>query len=316
MTNFVELLNEWLSYMEVQVKPSTYACYLRLAKIHIEPYFSHIPAEQINQSVVAAFISEKLENGRSDGQGGLSEKTVKDIMSVINSVCKYGAAVYGVKQQPLMRWRYSNISKPIQVFTREEQKILEDFLTRNITPHKLGILICLYTGMRLGEICALSWQNVDLERKVFHIEKTVQRIYTKEMNGTHIIIGLPKSRAAIREIPIASCLWQYLANPITQPSPEGCVIDRQSRSFLDPRTYQWNYKSLLQHCGIPYRNFHALRHTFATRCIEQHMDVKSLSEILGHTNVNITLNRYVHSSMETKRNQLEKLCEPNPCDRL
>lgn len=134
--------------------------------------------KQIGLPQIREMDMHKFAHRVKDGQGGLSEKNVKDIMSVINSVCKYGAAVYGVKQPPLMRWRYSNISKPIQVFTREEQKILEDFLTRNITPHKLGILICLYTGMRLGEICALSWQNVDLERKVFHIEKTVQRIYT------------------------------------------------------------------------------------------------------------------------------------------
>ncbi len=307
--NFVKLLNEWLKYMEAQVKPSTYSCYLRLAKKHIEPYFSGMSAENINQTVISTFITEKLEKGRSDGRGGLSEKTVKDIMSVVNSVCKYGDTVYNVKRQPLLKWHYSNISKPVQIFTVEEQKVLENYLILDITPQKLGILICLYTGMRLGEICALTWNNVDVERKVFHIEKTVQRIYAKDMLGTHIFIGSPKTQSAIRDIPIASRLLPYLFSHKSQAEPAACVIDSQARIFLDPRSYQLHYKSLLHQCGLPYRNFHTLRHTFATRCVEMDMDVKSLSEILGHSNVNITLNRYVHSSIELKRNQIEKLCQ-------
>ena len=308
MKNFEEILEEWLNYMEVQVKPSTYACYTRLSRTHIRPFFSGIPVTDINHSLIASFMTQKLEKGRIDGLGGLSEKTLKDILSIINSVLKYGEIIYGLKRPALLKWRYSNINKPIEIFSKEEQCILEKYLLHQMNRQKLGILICLYSGMRLGEICALCWNDIDLKNRVFHIRKTVQRIYKNdEGKATEIIIGTPNTQSSFRDIPIASYIWELLLTHKHLFGRNCCLISEQNRIFLDPRTYQFTYKRFLNDCGLPYRNFHALRHTFATRCIEKEMDVKSLSEILGHSNVNITLNRYVHSSLEQKRIQIEKL---------
>ena len=315
MKYFGEILEEWVNYIELQVKPSTYACYTRLIKTHIEPYFQAIPAEQINQALISDFIAQKLQVGRTDGKGGLSEKTVKDIMSVINNAFNYAEIIYGIQKPVVFRWRYSSISKPVEIFTESEQKKLENYLLKELNPQKLGILICLYSGIRLGEICALCWNDIDTQQKIFHIRRNVQRIYTKderaltsEESSTKIIIGTPKTQASLREIPIASHLWELLWREREKFPCATCIISEKSGTFHDPRTYQLHYKKYLQECGLRYRNFHALRHTFATRCIEKNIDIKSLSEILGHSSVNITLNRYVHSSMEQKRSQIEKLC--------
>ena len=170
-------------------------------------------------------------------------------------------------------------------------------------------MICLYSGLRLGEICALRWSDLDPVQKVFHIRRTVQRIYNKNKDRpTEIVISTPKTQNSIRDIPIASNLWRILFQFSHQFEKNSCIISDKDQAFFDPRTYQFRYKGYLSACGLKYRNFHALRHTFATRCIEKNIDIKSLSEILGHSSVNITLNRYVHSSIEQKRSQIEKLC--------
>lgn len=310
MKNFNDLSTEWLHYMQMQVKQSTYACYARLITTHIEPYFGDMKISEINQSVLTQFISSKLENGRIDGRGGLSEKTVKDIMSILNSTLRYAEIVYGVKKPAFLKWRYSNLMKPIDVLTEKEQETLENYLVDNMDLPKFGVLICLYSGMRLGEICALHWEDIDIAQGIFHIRRTIQRIYLPDSTRhTKMIIDLPKTRASIRDIPIASVLFDPLVKYYCKvDNPANYFISGRKDKFMDPRTYQTKFKLYLEHSGLCYRNFHSLRHTFATRCIEKGMDVKSLSEILGHSNVSVTLNRYVHSSMEQKRSQLEKLC--------
>ncbi len=310
MKKFNDLLEEWLNYMQMQVKQSTYACYARLISTHIAPYFDGMNVNEINQTVLTQFISGKLENGRVDGRGGLSEKTVKDIMSILNSTLKYAEIVHGVKKPAFLKWRYSNLNKPIEILTEKEQEILENYLMEDMDMAKFGVLICLYSGMRLGEICALRWEDIDLGQGIFHIRRAMQRIYLpNNPKHTKMIIDLPKTQASIRDIPIASVLSEYLSGYYQQvENPESYFISCRGDKFLDPRTYQAKFKIYLENSGLRYRNFHSLRHTFATRCIEKGMDVKSLSEILGHSNVTVTLNRYVHSSMELKRSQLEKLC--------
>lgn len=310
MKKFNDLVDEWLGYMQMQVKQSTYACYARLISTHIEPYFSNMKISEINQSVLTQFISSKLENGRIDGRGGLSEKTVKDIVSILNSTLKYAEIVYDVKKPVFLKWRYTNLNKPVEVLTEREQGILEEYLTENMDLPKFGVLICLYSGMRLGEICALHWEDIDLAQGIFHIRRAMQRIYLPDNpKHTKMVIDLPKTQASIRDIPIASVLYEPLYSYYRQvDDPGNYFISGRGDKFIDPRTYQAKFKLYLENSGLRYRNFHSLRHTFATRCIEKGMDVKSLSEILGHSNVTVTLNRYVHSSMELKRSQLEKLC--------
>lgn len=179
-------------------------------------------------------------------------------------------------------------------------------MIHNIDETKLGILISLNTGLRIGEVCALSWDDIDFERQIFHIRSTVARVKSMDSGvNSKLIIDKPKTKSSLRDIPIPSKLLTILVSMKKQS--KGKYVVSAENSFVSPRTYEYRYHKILDEYNIPSVNYHTLRHTFATRCIEVGVDVKTLSEILGHANVSITLNTYVHSSMELKRQQLEKL---------
>ena len=170
------------------------------------------------------------------------------------------------------------------------------------------MLICLYTGIRIGELCALQWDDISLEKKTLHIQKTMLRIQTDDENQkTKVVITPPKSSCSVRTIPVQDILVEYLAR--FEEGPDAYLLTGSAEKYIEPRTMQNRFKSVLNKCGIHSANFHALRHTFATRCVEAGFDVKSLSEILGHSSVNITLNRYVHPTMEMKRSNMNRLSE-------
>ena len=178
-------------------------------------------------------------------------------------------------------------------------------LTEELNLPGLGIYLCLFTGIRVGELCALTWDDISLENNMIHIHRTMQRIQTPDSERkTAILIAKPKSQCSIRDIPIAGALREKL---VQQAVKEGYVLTGNKTNYIEPRTMQNRFKAIVERCGIQDVHFHTLRHTFATRCIEVGFDVKSLSEILGHANVSITLNRYVHPSMELKQKNMDKL---------
>lgn len=183
------------------------------------------------------------------------------------------------------------------------------YLKENLTIKNAGIMLSLFTGLRLGEVCALKWSNIDLENSILYITTTMQRVQNLSIEGpkTKVYVSEPKSACSIREIPIPDMLLRLLANFSNNGS---CYfLTGSSEKFIEPRNLQYHFKTVLKKALIFDMNFHALRHTFATRCIEVGVDIKTLSEILGHANVNITLNRYVHPSLEEKRLNMEKLSE-------
>lgn len=190
------------------------------------------------------------------------------------------------------------------------------FLHNNMDISKAGIFLCLSTGLRLGEVCALKWEDIDIEQKILHVNRTVQRIESKDgFQKTALLETPPKSSFSNREIPISDSLLQILAH--FRKTEQGYVLC--THKPMEPRTYQNHFKRYLQTINAPSYNFHTLRHTFATNCIDNGMDIKSLSEILGHSDVQITLNRYVHPSMDTKRKYINallddygQLCGQNP----
>lgn len=306
MKKFGDLAEEWLEYTKKRVKISTYACHVRLLRTHILPCFKEMEIETINQITIGGFVDKKIQYGRIDQKGGLSEKTVKDMVSIIKSILKYGEIIYGLKQPVFYRNAPLNMRKTVEIFDEKEQEILEKALIKEMELPELGILLCLHCGLRLGEICALKWGDVDFERKIIHIRNTVQRIYMPDHSRhTQILLGMPKTLSSIRDIPVNTFVYDYLSH--YRKSPDVYILSGKRKKIADPRTYQRQYKKILENCGLRYRNFHCLRHTFATRCIEKGVDVKSLSEILGHSSVTITLNCYVHSSLEYKRKALEKI---------
>lgn len=197
--------------------------------------------------------------------------------------------------------------KEIQILSNKEKQKLEKYCIEQNSLKSLGILICLNTGLRVGEVCALRWENIDFETRRIHVEKTIERIYSKEENKTIVIIDTPKSMTSIRTIPINSKLYNILKQMRGKCKKTDFVLTGLSDHYVEPRNYQYNFKEILKKSKIKRYKFHTLRHTFATNCIEAGMDIKSLSEILGHADVSITLNIYVHSSDKTKRKYLEKI---------
>ena len=199
-----------------------------------------------------------------------------------------------------------NKSHSIEILNRTEQAKLMQFLHENMDISKAGIVLCLSTGLRLGEICSLKWGDIDQERKLLHVNRTVQRIKSKEGPAKTILLETaPKSVFSNREIPMPDVLLSLLMTFKKTGQEYILCTDKP----MEPRTYQYQFKRYLIETKIPAYNFHILRHTFATNCIDNGMDVKCLSEILGHSNVQITLDRYIHPSMDTKRKYINALSD-------
>lgn len=301
-----EVITQWLNSSKSIHKGATEVRYEYLIEKHIIPELGDVPLSSVTSSMLTSFMNRKLEQGSLNGKEALSPAYVRSIMSVTLSILQF--AVNEGLCQPLN----INLQKPstdkreLEVLSVFDQNRLESALLNNINETKLGILISLNTGLRIGEVCALSWNDIDFENQIFHIRSTVARVKSTDSGvNSKLIIDRPKTKSSLRDIPIPSKLLTILVSMKKQS--KGKYVVSAENSFVSPRTYEYRYHKILDEYNIPSVNYHTLRHTFATRCIEVGVDVKTLSEILGHANVSITLNTYVHSSMELKRQQLEKL---------
>lgn len=302
------VLWSWLQSMRIKVKESSYARYYYLIQSHINPSLGKHQINKISADIVERTVEELLQNGRVDGKGGLAAKTVTDIVMVIKSAMNYAEYSGYAVSCNLKRLTVKKTEKEIRVLSRQEQTQLNETLMKDMNLYKLGILTSLYTGIRIGELCALQWEHFDLDREVLKIKRTMQRIQNTSEDRekkTKIVITEPKSRSSIREIPLP----QFLTKAIKKykSKAKSFFLTGEEDRFVEPRTMQNHFKKYIRASGIEDANFHALRHTFATRCIELGFEIKSLSEILGHANVNITLDRYVHASFELKKENMEKL---------
>ena len=276
-------------------------------KTHCAGYW-FVKLSKISTVTVNSFLERKLKSGRIDKSGGLSPSYVRKMASIIQSTLQF--AVDEGYCRPLK----STICKPalekkdLRVLTNDEQEQLETFLYGCIDLVGVGIMISLYAGLRIGEICTLTWEDIDLASGIIHIHHTIARVPCVDPQKdakTSLIVDTPKTKASLRDIPISSLLKEQLA-AVKKSSSSGFILT-ESQAFVSPRTYEYRFHQLLDNCGIDQVNYHTLRHTFITRCIEAGVDVKSLSEMLGHASVAIILNTYVHPSMDLKRLQLEKL---------
>lgn len=304
---FQGLLTAWLEDNRVRLKASTLYRYQYLIDTHIAPALGHLPLSSITAPIINSFLAGKRETGRLDGAGGLSAAYVKSITLIISSALRFGA------EQGLCALMSSQINKPtvaakeLSILSKAQQQALEKELLTQTDETKLGIYLSLYTGLRIGEICALTWEDVDLIGRVICVRNTVVRVRGEPSASgkTKLLIDTPKTNSSLRSIPICSDLMSVLTE--FQPRAGSRFVVSKNEDFVSPRTFDYRFKKILNAGHLPPINFHALRHTFATRCIEAGVDVKSLSEMLGHANSAVTLNIYVHSSMELKRAQLEKL---------
>lgn len=305
---YAQLLGDWLSAARIRAKESTYARYVHLIRTHIQPVLGSYPLSRFTTQVVESFILQQLEDGRLDGKGGLSSKTVSDMLVIIKSTIDF-ARYRGVEVScPLSKLSIRKREKEIRVLSRQEQRMLVAVLTHEMDPCKFGVLLALYTGIRIGELCALKWENVNLSQGILMVRKTMQRIQTTEPNAPHktrVIVTEPKSKCSSRDIPLPTFLLS-LAKQFSR-CPQAYVLTGDPARFMEPRILQNRFQTYVAKSNIREANFHATRHTFATRCVEAGFDSKSLSEILGHSSVSITLNRYVYPSLALKRSNMNKL---------
>lgn len=304
---FGEVLELWIENSRIRLKGGTINKYRNIIDTHIAPELGNVKISAVSSTLINNYLMQKLQNGRLDNKGGLSSSYVRSIMLIINAAIKFAVAEQFCPPLKTPILKPSSSKTEITVLSVEEQKKLENHLCCELDLTKAGVFISLHTGMRIGEICALSWDDIDFNNKVIKIRHTVARVRnddgSKEL--TKLIIDEPKTPSSAREIPISTALLPILKKA-HMLSASSYVISENAH-FTSPRTYEYRYHRILDESGIASVNYHTLRHTFATRCIEAGVDVKSLSEILGHSNVSITLNTYVHSSMDLKRTQLEKL---------
>ena len=303
-------LDLWLDNKKPFVKESTYIRYKNLIKNHIKPSLGMFGINEIDTACIQRFITDKSTNGKKDGSGGLSSKSLYDILLIIKETLVY-IEEYHPKANHIDYKRISikKTSHEMRVLSATEEKNLNRILLKQTDRYKLGVLICLYTGIRIGELCALRWKNISLTEQTIKIESTLQRLQIdKDDNNsskTKIYISEPKTFSSLRTIPFPLFLLPIIKS--FQSLPEAFILSGSERVIVEPRTMQNRFKKYLELGGINDANFHSLRHTFATRCIESNFDIKSLSEILGHSSVKITLDKYVHSTMKQKKINMEKI---------
>lgn len=283
------LFEEWLSAVRLRVKESTYANYRMKADRHILPEFGGLRYDLLTVRMLHTFIESKLNSG-------LSAKYVCDIIIVFKSMAKYIAKVHGFRNILADVVLPKVQKKELKLLTDNQQLQLCKHLKTNMNTTSLCVLLSLYTGLRVGEVCGLMWRDIDIEKSILTVRRTVQRIRTG-VHGTRLIVDSPKSKTSRRSIPIPAFLADILRN---FRSNDNFYVLSGSSKITEPRTLQHRFKSILKKANLPSVNYHCLRHMFATNCLQAGFDVKTLSEILGHASVETTLNRYVHSSMERK----------------
>lgn len=306
---FEEVVCRWLENAKMRVKESSYVKYTNLIQNHILPDMGQLPVCELTTDTVEQFVKKKLSNGKKNGTGGLSEKTVKDMLTLLKEISNYAAFLEIRIPCHFELIKVRKKEKEAKILEAAEQKTLEQCLMRDEEFTKTGVLLSLYMGLRIGEVCALKRQHILYKEEILQVRLTMQRIQnldSEDGKKTKIIVTEPKSCCSVRDIPIPPFLMGRLEKLKNMPD-SAYLLTGSSGEFIEPRTMENIFKRYLRECGIRTVNFHALRHTFATRCIENGFDVKTVSEILGHANVNITLNRYVHSSIEQKRKSMNRL---------
>lgn len=299
-TTFAAVAELWAAQKQQFVKQSTMSAYALTLANYLVPHFGSYT--DITESDVQQFVITQLDRG-------LRQKTIKDQLIVLKMVYRFGC-----KQNAftLHEWDIhfptEQNKHDISVFTVDQQRRLMRHLTENFTFLNLGVLICLHTGLRIGEICALRWEDIDSENGMLQVQRTLERIYILSDGNKHTELQLstPKTRNSQREIPLTKDLLRLLKPFRKVVNPQFYVLTNSPKP-TEPRTYRNYYRHLLNSLNIPFIKFHGLRHSFATRCIESGCDSKTVSILLGHANISTTLNLYVHPNFDQKKRCIDTM---------
>ena len=297
---FKEVSEIWKRDKRQYVKPSSYSTYVLLLNKHILPVFGE--STLVTESDVQSFVLKKLDEG-------LSTKSVKVLVLVLKMITRFGAkAGYWPVPDWSIHYPTEQVATNLDVLNRQDQKRILTHIKDHFTCRNLGIYICLSAGLRIGEVCALQWQDLDMEDEVIRIRKTLGRVYQPDGTSqrSHLVLGKPKTVNAIREVPMSREMIR-LVRPLTRvANPEYFLLSNDEKP-LEPKTYRNYYKRFMTDLGVADLKFHGLRHSFATRCIESGCDYKTVSVLLGHANVGTTLNLYVHPNLDQKKKCIEKV---------
>lgn len=297
---FSEIVALWKEDKKQYVKRSTFAVYSLLIENHILPVFGEMGL--VEEQDVQTFVFRKLNEG-------LSHKTIKDILIVLKMILRFGVKNHMTEYRQIdIKFPTERDKHSIDILSRSHQKQIMVYIQTHFTFKNLGIYICLSTGIRIGEICALTWDDLDVENGIIHVRKTIQRIYIMEKSRKHteVILDTPKTKNSIREIPMTKDLLK-MVRPVKKVVNGNFYVLTNEPQPTEPRTYRNYYKRLILSLGLPSMKFHGLRHSFATRRIESKCDYKTVSVLLGHSNISTTLNLYVHPNMEQKKRCIDRM---------
>ena len=295
-----EIAEAWKEYKRPYVKQSTMAAYVLILENHVLPEFGD--NDSLHEHEVQAFVLKKIERG-------LSVKSVKDILIVLKMVMKFG-----VKNERMNHYEWdikypaNNMPKELEVLSVANHRKILDYVQHNFTFMSLGIYISLSTGLRIGEICALKWSDINVADGTITVQRTIERIYVVEGEKKHtqLVINTPKTVNSCREIPMSKELLAMVKPMKKVVNGDFYVLTNEDKP-TEPRTYRNYYNRLMEKLDIPKLKYHGLRHSFATRCIEAGCDYKTVSVLLGHSNISTTLNLYVHPNMEQKKRCINKM---------
>lgn len=301
------LLTEWLeTYQKENIKARTYSRYQGLITMHIIPTLGERNISELGRREIQEFLTQQKKDGNIRNGEKLSATSTNMMLSVLNLAFEYACDMEYIEENPCVRVRRTKAeTKKIEAFTVEEQRAIESEIARSDDSRLHGILLCLYTGLRIGELLGLTWSDVDFDRGVIKITKTVYR-EKNESGAWQLCVDTPKTKASERLIPLP----EYITNMLRQDYENAqtpYVVENKKGERMSIRSYQYIFEKLTERAGVRKLNFHALRHTFATRAIECGMDIKTVADIMGHQNASITLNRYAHCMLDHKIEMMQKL---------
>lgn len=295
-----EIAVAWKEYKRPYVKQSTMAAYLLILENHLLPAFGE--NDSLPEQSVQSFVLEKIECG-------LSVKSIKDILIVLKMVMKFGVKNEWMNYYEWdIKYPTNSANKELEVLSVSNHRKILDHIQSHFTFTGLGIYISLSTGLRIGEICALKWNDINITEGTITVSRTIERIYMieGEKKHTELVISSPKTKNSCREIPMSKELLA-IVKPLKKIVNDNFYVLTNDEHPTEPRTYRNYYNGLMEKLGIPRLKYHGLRHSFATRCIEAGCDYKTVSVLLGHSNISTTLNLYVHPNMEQKKRCITKM---------
>lgn len=297
-----ELFSWYLA--RIDVKPSTRSRYKFQIENHILPHLGSVSVASLTANQLLSFLNQQRESGRLDG-GRLSDKSVRDIGVLIKAALRAAVTEYHFYCDALNVKLPKTKQRKIEPFTGTELQIIAKMLMPAANYKDAGIILSANCGARLGEVCAAKVSDIDFVNGTFRIERAVQRI--KQGEKTQLVIQTPKSESSVRTVPLPADALEYLQKAVAGLPQDAYILTGRTDKPMEPRTYQYYFESVLRRCCIRKRSYHTLRHTYATRCIEKGIDIKSVSEMLGHSDITTTLRLYVHPSMDSKKQAIQKI---------